>query len=391
MTIATEVAATPHLRSLGIPLPVVLVAIPVGFIVLGLVIRYLAYAAAVPDDSLGGFADGLCRWDCPWYVHIAERGYDPYPIPKMLGAGNWAFFPLMPMLVGVAHTLVPQPTVWVATVLSLALSTLTALIAWPLLERNLRAYTLFSAYLLAGPFSIYFTTIYTEVLFILLSTATILMLERRNYVGAGVFAGLLSATRIVGVVMAFAMLVQAFVDHRTAGRPLASFVPAVLKRPDIVLGLFLAPLGLALYIVFLQHWMGDGLAFLHVQRAWARAYGNPVVFVWDALTTWPTGSIVPTAPQQLAAAVLVGFGLSGLLAWWRQWAAASFVVICMIIPLFAGMASTLRFTAALAPLAILACLLLGRNRVVFGLSLVVFLVADYFVTVNWIGGALSLV
>jgi hypothetical protein len=391
MSVATELAAPARARSLGIPLPVALATIPLGFILLGLVIRYLAYAAAVPDESIGGFANGLCQWDCAWYIHIAERGYDPYPIPKMLGAGNWAFFPLMPMLVGFAHAIVQQPTIWVATILSIALSYVTALIAWPLLERNLRAYTLFSAYLLAGPFSIYFTTIYTEVLFILLSTATLLMLQRRNYVGAGLFAGLLSATRIVGVVMALAMLVQAFVDHRTAGRSFASFIPAVLKRPDIVLGLFLAPLGLALYIVFLQHWMGDGLAFLHVQRAWARAYGNPAVFVWDALTSWPKGSLVPTAPQQLATAVLVGFGLTALLAWRRQWAAASFAVICMVIPLFAGMASTMRFTAALAPLAILACLLLAKNRYVFVLSLIGFFVADYFVAVNWIGGALSLV
>ena len=68
-----------------------------------------------------------------------------------------------------------------------------------------------------------------------------------------------------------------------------------------------------------------------------------------------------------------------------------FSLISLTIPLFAGMASTLRFTAALAPLAIEGAKILGANRIVFALPLVGFLVADYFVTTNWITGALSLV
>lgn len=393
MSVATEIAAVPARRPwpISIPLPLVLALIPLGFILLGLVIRYFAYANTVSDETLAGFPMGMCHWDCGWYLHIAEQGYDGYPIPHMINAGNWAFFPLMPLLIGAFHYLTQLPTMAVAMVLSIALSYLCALLAWPLLERDLRSYTLFSAYLLAGPFSIYFTTDYTEVMFILLSTASLLALRHRNYLVAGAMAGLLSATRIVGVVMSLAIVVQLFIDHRKDGGTARSFVPAVLKRPDVVLGLFLAPLGAALYIAFLNYWIGDGLAFLHVQRAWARAYGSPVTFVWEALTSWPKTSWVPTAPQQLAVAVLTGYGLTALLAWKKQWAAAIFCVICITIPLFAGMASTLRFTAALAPLALLACMLLGRNRIVFALSLLGFFVADYYVAQNWITGALSLV
>ena len=153
----------------------------------------------------------------------------------------------------------------------------------------------------------------------------------------------------------------------------------------------LAPLGLALYMLFLNSWIGDGLAFLHVQRAWARSYGNPVMFVWQALSNMPKTGFIPTASQQLAAAVITGFVLTGVLAWRRQWAAASFALLCLVVPLFGGMASTLRFTAALAPLVLLACQLLGTWRIVFALSLLGFFVADYFVATNWISGALSLV
>lgn len=392
MTIAQPpIAAISRIWPLRVPMPVVVALIPAAFVIIGLVIRYFAYAASVPDATLAGFPLGMCRWDCGWYIKIAEKGYDGYPIPNMINAGNWAFFPLMPMFVGLVHFVTQLPTMPLATGLSIGLSYLTALLGWPLLDKNLRAYTLFSAYLLAGPFSIYFTTIYTEVMFILLSTGVLLALKYRSYLAAGGLAALLSATRIVGVIMALALLVQAFLDHRAAGQPLRTFVPAVLKRPDIVLGLVLAPLGLALYMLFLNAWIGDGLAFLHVQRAWARSYGNPVMFVWQALSNMPKTGFIPTASQQLAAAVITGFVLTGVLAWRRQWAAASFALICLVVPLFGGMASTLRFTAALAPLVLLACELLGTWRIVFALSLLGFFVADYFVATNWISGALSLV
>ena len=84
-------------------------------------------------------------------------------------------------------------------------------------------------------------------------------------------------------------------------------------RPLVPLCLLLAPLGAFVYMAFLNWWIGDGLAFIHVQRAWARAYGSPVTFVWDALTDWPKTGFVPTAAQQLAVAVITGFVLAGLL------------------------------------------------------------------------------
>ena len=385
------VIAAPRPIGLRIPLAVTIALIPLAFIIVGLVIRYFAYASVVSDETIGGFPMGLCRWDCGWYVYMAEHGYHGFPTPGQNAAGNWAFFPLMPMVVGLVRWATHLPTMPLATGISIAMSYATAVIAWPLLGRNLRAYTLFSAYLLAGPFSIYFTTFMTEAAFILLTTGVLLALERKAYLAAGLVAGLLSATRIVGVVMSVAMLVQLFAEHRAAGKPLRSFVPDLIRRPDVLLGLLLAPLGAFIYMAFLNWWIGDGLAFLHVQRAWARAYGNPLTFVWDALTDFPKAGFVPTFPQQLAVAVITGFVLMGVLAWRRKWAGATFSLISLTIPLFAGMASTLRFTAALAPLAIEGARILGANRIVFAIALLGFLVADYFVAQNWITGALSLV
>ena len=142
----------------ALPANLVLVAIPIAFAVLGLAVRYLAYANTVDDASLASFVDGLCRWDCHWYVRLAEEGYDPFPVPTMINAGNWAFFPLYPMLIAGLRTATGLPTMLVATATSLLLSVAAVRVAWPLMGKRMPAYILFSAFVLAGPFAVYFTT-----------------------------------------------------------------------------------------------------------------------------------------------------------------------------------------------------------------------------------------
>ena len=369
----------------------VLLLIPVGFAVLGLLVRYLAYIHTVDGASLNNFATGLCQWDCGWYVRLAEQGYDPFPVPSMVNAGNWAFFPLFPLLVGVLRNLLGLPTMVVATATSLVLSITAARIAWPLLGKDLRAYILFSAFLLAGPFSVYFTTFYSEALFLLLTAAVFVALQQRNYLAAGVFAALVSGTRIVGVFIVLAIVLQAWLDHRAQGGRLRDFVPAVLKRPDLMVAIFIAPLGLFAYMAYLHWHIGDALAFSHVQRAWGRATGNPLGYLWTGLTNFPRDGWVPTVSQQLATAWLVGFALTLVLVVRRQFAAALYCLICLTLPLFAGLASMLRFVVGLAPISVTAMSLLAGRTWLAYLALAIIIVGNYFGTIGWLTGVLTLV
>lgn len=368
-----------------------LLLIPLGFAALGLLVRYLAYASTVADASLADFANGLCRWDCGWYVRLSEEGYDPFPVPSMINAGNWAFFPLFPILIAGIRSLTALPTMVVATGVSILLSIIAARMAWPLLGRSLRAYTLFSAFLLAGPFAVYFTTFYTEVLFLTLTICVFAALQQRNYLAAGLFAALVSGTRIVGVFIVLAIVLEAWLEHRERGGSVTGFIPAVLQRPALLVAIFVAPLGLFAYMAYLHWHIGDALAFSHVQRAWGRATGNPLGYLWVALTNLPASGWVPTVSQQLGAAWLAGFAMTLVMAVRRQYAAALFCLICLVLPLFAGMASMLRFVVGLAPVTITAMTLLSRPTALFGLSLAVILAGGYFGTIGWLTGVLTLV
>lgn len=374
-----------------LPLGLVLVLIPLAFAIVGLAIRYLAYAGTVDDASLANFAQGMCRWDCAWYIKLSQTGYDVFPVPSMINAGNWAFFPLYPILVAIVRTATGLQAIVAATGLSIVLCIASARVAWPLLGKDLRAYALFSAFLLAGPFSIWFTTFYTEVLFLFLTVSVFAALQQRRFLLAGALAALLSATRIVGVFIVFAILIEIWLAHRAAGGNWRDFVPAVLRRPELLLALFIAPLGLFGYMLFLHLHIGDALAFSHVQRAWARPSGNPLVFVWNALTSFPKQGWIPTPPQQLAVATLCGYALAIVLLVRKQYGMAVYALICLTLPLFAGMASVLRFTAGLAPMPLLLTQLLASRRWLFAVALLGFLAAGYFTTIGWLTGYLSLV
>lgn len=366
--------------------------LPLLFVLTGTLIRFFAFRYAQPDTPWTQYFDALCNWDCGWYVTMAETGYDRFPVPNRVTAGNWAFFPLYPMLVGLVGKLVPLPTIVLASLLSIITAYAAVVAAWPLLGRNLRAYTLYAAFILSGPLSMYFTTFFTEVMFVLLTTLAFRYLDRSNYLGAAAVAALLSATRIVGVFVSLSIGLKALLDWRRDTGSWKGWIGGLLGQPNLVLAIFVAPLGLFAYMAFLTYWMGDGLAFSHVQRAWARQMGNPALYLWRGLTSWPTtpGQLLSNS-QILALSAVVGLALTGVLAWRRQWPAALFALLAIVIPLTAGLASMLRFMAAMAPLTITLMTLLARWRWLFVVSLAGLLVSAWFVTLAWLGGNIALV
>lgn len=368
-----------------------LMLLPLAFVVSGTLIRFLAFRHVQPDADWLAYFDAMCRWDCQWYVRMAQTGYDPFPVPSRVSAGNWAFFPLYPMLVGAIGKLIPLPTIILANLVSLITAYAAVLLAWPLLGRSVRAYALYAAFIFSGPLSFYFTTFFTEVMFVLLTTVVFRCLDRSNYLGAGVAAALLSGTRIVGVFASLAIGTRALFDHRRRTGSWRGVVGGLLRQPILVLAIFISPLGLFAYMAFLTQWIGDGLAFSHVQRAWGRMLGNPLAYLWQGLVSAPPEGSLLASSQVLALAAIAGITLTGILAWRRNWPAVVFCLSCIFIPLAAGLASMLRFMAGMAPLTITFATVLGRSRLLFGLAMLGLLVSAWFVTLAWLGGNVALV
>ncbi|MFK4811199.1 hypothetical protein ACI3KW_13435 [Devosia sp. ZW T5_3] len=399
-----EATATPAPVEAGLTLPATsvfdiprspalsyILLLPLVFLLSGLLLRFLAFRTAMPAAEFTEYFDELCRWDCSWYVKMAETGYDRFPVPGRINAGNWAFFPSFPMLVGGVRALLPFPTIVTASLVSLVTTYMAVLAAWPLLNRDRAAYALYAAFMLSGPVSFYFTSFFTEPLYVLMTTLVFAQLARSRYLSAGVAAAILSATRIVGVFASLAIGLQALLDYRRSAGTWRGAIPALLDNPQLVLALFVAPLGLFAYMAFLHFWVGDALAFSHVQRAWARTIANPLTYLWQGFGNRPDEGWAPTSSQILATVALAGLILTGVLAWRRQWPAALFCLLAIIVPLAAGLASMLRFMSALTPLTITLMTLLARRRWLFWLSLAAILLGAYATTLAWFGGNVALV
>jgi hypothetical protein len=215
---------------------------------------------------LGGALAPLARWDSTWYLGIAHSGYE--------GAST-AFFPLYPMLVrGLAVVGSPGALLVSAYVVSLAslfgaLYLMHRLVALELGKEVARRSVLLLA---LSPGALWFGAPYSESLFLLLSVGAFYAARTQHWAWAGGCAALASGTRSAGVVL----LVPLMVLWWRAGR-----------RPRDLGWIALAPLGLALYSLYLAVSLGDGFAYLHLQDVWFRSFAGPFGGVWDgAVAAW---------------------------------------------------------------------------------------------------------
>lgn len=191
------------------------------------------------------------HWDGAWYQKIATVGYE------YVNDGKYhtvAFFPLFPlitrgvMLFGlpfeVAATLVNNCSLlgamWVAY-------------AW-MKERYGISTARWSAAVLAWcPLSLFGTVAYTEGLFLLLTTLALRDFDNSQYLRAGLWGTLATATRPTGLMLSPSFLIVAWKQKQ----PLPAYIAA-----------FLSPIGLLLFSLYCGWRFGDFLAFVSVQQAW---------------------------------------------------------------------------------------------------------------------------
>jgi hypothetical protein len=286
--------------------------------------KLLLYVLAA--QPFGGAEAGLCQWDCEWYIHTIQSGYDKEPLlrPNMDFA-NWAFFPLYPLLAGVLKLATGLSAFWAGTATSVL-----CFISFVLLSTRYRALTRglqtqardlsWIVLLTVYPFSFYFFVPYTESLYLLTTVLLLLAVRTNRPTGTGLATALLTATRPTGV------LVIPYIVLERAWHARLAFLGPGLNLPtrsrvlaDCAFPLVLAPLGLACYMAYLYWLTGDALAFSHVQIAWDRRFFNPLkTFYWSlAKNDWFYLLDVNKPQSHAYAASFVV--VAGLVCLWLLW------------------------------------------------------------------------
>ncbi len=324
------------------------VAVALAVLLLGLLLRYVAHLQTGGQPGLAAYAEALCRWDCLWYVDIAQAGYDPHPNNE--GQAAWAFFPLLPLLLGLLQRLSGLTAPLAGLGLGAFATGVAAIASWPLFAGNRRAYVVAAVLLLAGPGAVYFTTGYSESLFVLFTVLAFAALQRDEYVAAGLATACLSATRLVGIVMVLVIVLHAVLAASRRGCRWRDVPTALLGDGRLLFGIALAPLGLFAYMAWLYLTVGDALAFMRAQEAWGRYLDWPWLQLWEGLTS----SFLAYVIWSISA--VVGLLLAALLLARRRATEGLFCGLGLVIPLSSGVISMPRFIAGQFPF----YLLLGK-------------------------------
>ena len=202
------------------------------------------------------------QWDSAWYLRIIQHGYDVTPQPDTGGMANYVFFPMLPLIVGFLSKMTLIPVMWMGQIFA-QLCLLTSLfLFYRVLILRIQDETAarFGVLLLAfSPCNIYFSSFYTESLFLVLSLGIWLAAYAQRWFLAGLLGALLSATRPTGVMMVIPLLFIAYELYQ-AGQLKWRF-----------LWIALVPAGALAFMIYLHFHVGNAFAFIANDKlAWRR-------------------------------------------------------------------------------------------------------------------------
>ena len=223
----------------------------------------------------------LTAWDGVYYLDIIENGYqadaDPFP--------NYAFFPAYPALVRATSVLTLGDAGLAAVIASNVALFAALVVLFALSVRHLRPdraiWSLW--FLLLAPGAVGFTMSYTEGLFLLFAGGAFLAAETRHPWTAGFLLAAAALTRVPGILLLLPLVV--LYVSRDGLRPTRDWIP-----------LFLAPLAVGVFLVYLWTVTGDLLAPLHAQDYWRASGPNAASAIAES------GAVTDEATMAIGAA-----------------------------------------------------------------------------------------
>jgi len=238
-----------------------LVAILAGFVIANFGGRFPYVDRVLTITNLPNWIWGFGNFDGVHYLRIAQNGYSAEYVQS--------FFPLYPFLIKIFNvipktgnldmSLFTDPSYFVIGIISSNIFFVAALYflfkLWK--EEYSHKSAVISIFLLLSfPTAFYFGAVYTESLFLLLAVLTFWFARKDSYMLAGLFAALASATKVQGALLSIYLGIELIVKYRHNLTKLGK-----LFWRDLI-GVAVAPLGIAGYMYYLYRMFGNPLYFL---------------------------------------------------------------------------------------------------------------------------------
>ena len=275
------------------------------------------------------------HWDAVHYLDIATNGYQ---------GTDMAFFPLYPALIRIFGAVAGDHLI-AGLVISNVSFFFGLLFLYKLLEheygRGTARHGIF--YISIFPTAVFFSAVYTEALFLMLTVASFYYMRERKWWLAGGIGFFAALTRVEGVLL----LVPFLIEWGSANRG------RLRERARQLIPGALIPLGLFLYMVYLWVLRGDPLYFSHVQVNWGRHFAMPWVSVASAFDKIAHAAMAQTKADQALELAFTALMIGVLIAGWRQLRPSfvAYMALSILVPMStSSLMSMPRFALVLFPM-----------------------------------------
>lgn len=249
--------------------------------------------------------DWFFHWDAGWYHDIAANGYS---FREDGAPSNVVFLPLYPALMRLASLGGLIPLKVAGYLVSLGCLWGACVWLWRAVAREWRdphLATISVTFLLLGPVSFFFSTVYSEALFLLLVIGCVTFAREKRWWLAGALGALAACTRFVGVVLIVPLLWEFVASHLRERRSLGEV------RLGPLVACLLPVAGFAAYCLLMWIETGDPLIYFRGQLHWDRR----VMWWWDFFARYNFTSQNPFHQLWFAGTALAAFGLMILGVW----------------------------------------------------------------------------
>lgn len=270
-----------------------------------LTLLYGVASYEVINDENGPVSEIFSRWDSVHYAAIAEQGY----VQDTEKAYRICFFPLFPFLAAPIAHICGDATIALLIIANLACIA-ACVVFYRLVEMDFDSETALRSVfaMLVFPTAYFLHVGYTESLFLATSIAALLFARRNMWVAAGLLAILATLTRMTGLALLPALVVEYL--HQRQFR---------LSKVRWSALLTLSPLaGLGIYLLINIIVSGNAFEFLHQQSA---HFSRKVDWPWVGLVG-DLGGLVTARPSiklTVSMADIVALVLSTVAIAWSAW------------------------------------------------------------------------
>jgi Gpi18-like mannosyltransferase len=202
----------------------------------------------------------LSNWDGQHFLQIASRGYlYPYQL---------AFFPLYPFLIKLFGFLLPLPLYIVGVLLNIIFTLMGINFLFRLLKNNFSAKKSLQIIFLivCFPLSFFFLTVYSESLFFCLSVLVIYFYQKKHYWKTVILLSLLVLTRMAGLALVGALLLDLYNKKALNQRFLIPFF------------------GIALFAWYGYFRTGELFSVVYAETHWERLITAPGFAIYNSIS-----------------------------------------------------------------------------------------------------------